>query len=253
MKHKKNKIYNSDNLIKNLNLYIYKIYYINFIKNKKIIFNYFKKKYNKIKIKNIIKKILKIINYKIINLYIKKNNFKKINIIILIKKIKKKNNKNNNIISNINKNYIFINIYQENNFKKNIIIIKIDINIYIYGSTTVLKLINYLISKFKSDLIIIDYKIRGFSINIKNKKIFIDNKINSIQNFISKKNKNIYDLIDINIYNENIFYTKMIKKKININKNILYIKKLNLNKKKKKKIIKIIWKEIKEIYYRKNY
>ncbi len=219
---------------KKLNLYIYKIYFFK-KKNKKKILKFFNQKYNFYNLKKIFKKISLIINNKILNIYKKKEYYNNNKILY-------------NLILQLNKGHIYIYIYY-NYINNKIFIIKIDLELYIYNIYSPLKGINYLISKFKSDLIIINYKIQGY---IKNKKKnFLNYKINSLQNFISKKYKNIYDILDINIYNENIFHTKMIIKKINIKNNIFNYKNNKFNKKKKIYILKLIWKKIKKIYYKK--
>ncbi len=42
------------------------------------------------------------------------------------------------------------------------------------------------------------------------KKIYIDHRINSIQNYMSPDLRHRYDMIDVNVYQENIFHTKML-------------------------------------------
>ncbi len=221
------------NLNKKLNICIYNVYYINNIDKYNI--HYINNKYNKCEFKKILIKIYKIINYN--NLNIKKKNkiFKKYFIIWTINKKK-----------SIKNNYIFINKNIEKYKNNNLYNIKIDIEISIFNSTSPLKIIDYIILKFNPDLLFIDYKIKGFNIDINNEKIFIDKKITSIQKYIKKEIKKKYDLFDINIYQENIFFTKMIIKYININK---YIFNNKINENKKNKIISLIWKEIKKIYY----
>lgn len=57
---------------------------------------------------------------------------------------------------------------------------------------------------------ILDYRVRGFTRDVRGKKHFIDHDITSIQNFISKDVINRYGMIDVNIYQENLFHTKML-------------------------------------------
>ena len=45
-------------------------------------------------------------------------------------------------------------------------------------------------------------------------KHYIDHDIDSIQNFISEETLNKYNLIDMNIYQSNIFHTRMMVKDI---------------------------------------
>ena len=47
-------------------------------------------------------------------------------------------------------------------------------------------------------------------------KYYIDHNINSIQNFINKKTLKEYDAIDVNVYQSNIFHTKMMRNDIKL-------------------------------------
>ncbi len=248
IKLKKIKIYKFNNLNKNINISIYNINYIiskNIYKN---YITYINNKYSSKKLTKILKKICLKINAKILN--ISKQDYipQGASTTILISE-----NKKLNILSHLDKSHICIHTYPENYPNTNIYCIRIDINISTCGLISPLKCINYIIKKFKSDIITIDYIIRGFTRDINGKKYFIDHKINSIQNFINKNIKNKYELLDINIYQENIFNTKMIKKKININNYIFDNYKNNFNKNlNNKKILSLLWKEMYEIYYSKN-
>ena len=56
-----------------------------------------------------------------------------------------------------------------------------------------------MIHSFDSDIMTIDYRVRGFTRDIHGKKLFIDHKINSIQNYISPDTRNRYQMIDVNV------------------------------------------------------
>ena len=79
---------------------------------------------------------------------------------------------------------------------------------------TPLTALDYLISSFDSDLITMDYRVRGFTRNIHGEKLFIDHEITSIQNYIDSKTLRDYDAVDINVYDANIFHTKMLIKEL---------------------------------------
>ncbi|MPN11528.1 S-adenosylmethionine decarboxylase proenzyme [bioreactor metagenome] len=49
---------------------------------------------------------------------------------------------------------------------------------------------------------------------MKGKKLFIDHNIASIQDYINKSTLEKYDAIDVNVYQSNIFHTKMLIKDI---------------------------------------
>ncbi len=252
---KKIKLHGFNNLTKSLNFCIYDIYYTNSKIEKNEYIKYINKKYNAEKLTKILKKTCNIIGAKILN--IAKQNYKPhgASVTILISeenKEKKYKNKKivNKLLIHLDKSHICVHTYPESHPKEKISTFRVDIELSTCGVISPLKTLNYFIKKLKSNIITIDYKIRGFTRDIKGKKIFIDHKIYSIQNYINKKIKKLYDMTDINIYRENIFHTKMMLKYINFKKN--FLNKKNINKKKKKKIISSIWKEMKEIYYGKN-
>ncbi len=247
---KKININNFNYLTKNLNILFYKFKYISNNKEKYKYFNYFNKKYNYKKLNKIIINISNIIKIKILNLSFQKYYYKKNNIKKIINNKYKKNKKLyiKTILVHLDKCYIYIFIYLKLNNINKLSFIEINFKISNFNKNNPLKLLNYLINIFNEDLIIIDYKIRGI---IKNKKKYIElrkKKISSIKNYINKKIKKMYDILDVNIYQEYIFYTKMTIKKINISK---YIFKKNKKIKNKKKIYNIILNEIKNIFYNK--
>ena len=57
---------------------------------------------------------------------------------------------------------------------------------------------------------------RGFTRNLSGEKIFIDHDITSIQNYIDKSTLDKYDALDINVYQANMFHTKMLIKEIEL-------------------------------------
>jgi hypothetical protein len=63
--------------------------------------------------------------------------------------------------------------------------------------------------------------VRGFTRDISGEKLFIDHHITSIQNYIDKATLSRYDAIDINVYQSNIFHTKMLIKEVDL-KNYLF-------------------------------
>ena len=84
------------------------------------------------------------------------------------------------------------------------------------GEITPLSTLDYLIGSFDSDIITMDYRVRGFTRDLGGKKLFIDHKITSIQDYIAGETLQKYDAIDINVYQSNIFHTKMLIKELNL-------------------------------------
>ena len=61
-----------------------------------------------------------------------------------------------------------------------------------------------------------DYRVRGFTRDVDGKKVFNDHPMTSIQDFIDDKTLKRYDAVDINIYQANIYHTKMLIKDIDL-------------------------------------
>ena len=58
----------------------------------------------------------------------------------------------------------------------------------------------------------VDYRLRGFTRDVDGVKHYIDHDINSIQNYLTEDTQNAYQMIDVNVYQENTFHTKMLLK-----------------------------------------
>ena len=61
-----------------------------------------------------------------------------------------------------------------------------------------------------------DYRVRGFTRDIAGKKVFTDHKITSIQDYIDDSIIKRYDAADVNVYQSNIFHTKMLIKELDL-------------------------------------
>ena len=84
------------------------------------------------------------------------------------------------------------------------------------GEITPLSTLDYLIGSFDSDIITMDYRVRGFTRDVNGKKLFMDHPITSIQDYIAKETLLRYDAVDINVYEANLFHTKMMLKEIDL-------------------------------------
>ena len=109
-----------------------------------------------------------------------------------------------------------------------------------------------LIHQLESDIVTIDYRVRGFTRDINGMKHFIDHEINSIQNFMSDDMKSLYDMVDVNVYQENIFHTKMLLKEFDLKHYMFHTRPEELTAEERKVITDLLWKEMREIYYGRN-
>ena len=84
------------------------------------------------------------------------------------------------------------------------------------GEITPLSTLDYLIGSFDSDIITMDYRVRGFTRDMDGQKLFLDHKVASIQDYIAPETLRRYDAVDINVYGANLFHTKMMLKEIDL-------------------------------------
>ncbi len=156
------------------------------------------------------------------------------------------------VVGHLDKSHIAVHTYPENHPDKGISTFRADIDVSTCGRISPLKALNYLITSFEPDIAMMDYRVRGFTRDINGNKYYIDHKINSIQNFIDEEMRDCYQMIDVNVYQENIFHTKMLLKEFDLDHYLFGVAKRELPKKDKQKIKKRIKKEMLEIFYGRN-
>ena len=93
---------------------------------------------------------------------------------------------------------------------------------------------------------------RGFTRDVNGRKCFIDHKINSIQNYIDPKIREQYQMIDVNVYQEHIFHTKMLLKEFDLDNYLFGTPKNELLIGEKRKAKQRLKKEMTEIFYGRN-
>jgi S-adenosylmethionine decarboxylase len=116
------------------------------------------------------------------------------------------------IVGHLDKSHITVHTYPESHPENDVSTFRADIDVSTCGIISPLKALNYLIHSFESDIVTVDYRVRGFTRDVNGQKHFIDHAINSIQNFLSEDTQQAYQMIDVNVYQENTFHTKMMLK-----------------------------------------
>ncbi len=152
------------------------------------------------------------------------------------------------VVAHLDKSHITVHTYPEMHPDYGISTFRADIDVSTCGRISPLRALNYLIHKFESDIVIIDYRVRGFTRDVRGIKHYIDHKINSIQNFVDKNTLSRYQAMDINVYQENTFHTKMMLKEFNLNNYLFGITDAELQAQEKKTVANRLQREIVEIF-----
>ncbi|MDY3072583.1 MAG: S-adenosylmethionine decarboxylase, partial [Eubacteriales bacterium] len=109
---------------------------------------------------------------------------------------------------------VTVHTYPEYHPETSIATFRVDIDVSTCGEITPLSTLDFLLGSFDSDIITLDYRIRGFTRDVGGKKLFIDHRITSIQDYIDRATLEKYDAVDVNVYQSNIFHTRMLIKDI---------------------------------------
>ena len=157
------------------------------------------------------------------------------------------------VVAHLDKSHITVHTYPESHPDKGISTFRADIDVSTCGRVSPLKALNYLIHSFESDIVIMDYRVRGFTRDVRGRKHYIDHKIDSIQNYLSRDTRERYQMIDVNVYQENLFHTKMMLKEFDLEDYLFGEDSKDLSRAEQKKIRAQVDREMLEIYYGRNF
>lgn len=156
------------------------------------------------------------------------------------------------IVGHLDKSHLTVHTYPESHPDSGISTFRVDIDVSTCGRISPLKALNYLIHSFDSDIVIMDYRVRGFTRDVHGKKHYIDHKINSIQNFLARDTRERYQMIDVNVYQENLFHTKMMLKDFDLDSYLFAQDVDDVPPKEQREIEAKLKREMLEIFYGRN-
>ena len=119
-------------------------------------------------------------------------------------------------LAHLDKSHVTVHTYPEYHPETCLATFRVDIDVATCGEITPLSTLDYLIGSFDSDIITMDYRVRGFTRDVNGKKLFMDHTVRSIQDYIDPATLRRYDAVDINVYGANLYHTKMMLKDINL-------------------------------------
>jgi S-adenosylmethionine decarboxylase len=156
------------------------------------------------------------------------------------------------IAAHLDKSHVTVHTYPESHPDNGISTFRADIDVSTCGRVSPLKALNYLIHSFESDIVILDYRVRGFTRDIRGRKHYIDHKIDSIQDFLSRDTRERYQMVDVNVHQENIFHTKMRLKELVLDNYLFGVGEKSLGDTEKRSINTQLEREIMEIFSARN-
>ena len=214
LENNKIKLYGFNNLTKTLSFNIYDICYAETEREQKDYIAYIDEQYNSERLTKILIRVAEMIGAQVLN--ISKQDYEpqgaSVNVLIAEERISpenidkscnqgkpffeeigivsqsmKKGNTSQDtdtVHAHLDKSHITVHTFPEYHPDNSISTFRVDIDIATCGEISPLNTLNYLIDSFDSDIITIDYRIRGFTRDISGKKFFTDHNITSIQDYI---------------------------------------------------------------------
>ncbi len=208
-------LYGFNNLTKSLSFNIYDVCYAKTQREQKDYIAYIDQQYNSERLTKILTTVTDMIGANVLNISSQDYEPQGSSVTILIAE-KSMVPAGDTTVLHLDKSHITVHTYPEYHPETCLATFRVDIDVATCGEITPLSTLDYLIGSFDSDIITMDYRVRGFTRDVQGHKLFMDRRMTSIQEFINREILRRYDAVDINVYDANIFHTKMLIKEIDL-------------------------------------
>lgn len=260
------KLYGFNNLTKTLSFNIYDVCYAKSEREQKDYIAYIDEQYNSERLTKILCDVTKMIGAHVLNISKQDYEPQGASVTILITERALSLHKNDDsrlksnsaeseiiktrdsVVAHLDKSHVTVHSYPEYHPDTSIATFRVDIDVSTCGQISPLNTLDYLIGSFDSDIITTDYRVRGFTRDVDGQKLFIDHNITSIQDYINDETLEKYDAIDVNVYQSNIFHTKMLIKEIDLQNYLFNTDAYELPPKKRLEITNSLRREMIEIF-----
>ena len=209
------KLYGFNNLTKALSFNIYDVCYARTKEEQREYINYIDEQYNSERLTGILTRLTDMIGAKVLN--ISKQDYEPQGASVTLLIAEGSMQPAGQIqLAHLDKSHVTVHTYPEYHPETYLATFRVDIDVATCGEITPLSTLDYLIGSFDSDIITMDYRVRGFTRDVNGNKLFLDHKISSIQEYISPEILKRYEAADQNIREANLFHTKMRVKEIEL-------------------------------------
>ena len=217
------KLYGFNNLTKSLSFNIFDVCYAKSAREQRDYIAYIDEQYNAERLTGILESLTAMIKAQVLS--ISKQDYDpqgaSVTFLIAEEPMNGLRTRSDTVLAHLDKSHVTVHTYPEYHPETFLATFRVDIDVATCGQITPLHTLDLLIGSFDSDIITMDYRVRGFTRDVDGKKLFIDHEMTSIQDYIAEETLEKYDAIDINVYQANLFHTKMLLKEIDL-KNYLF-------------------------------
>jgi S-adenosylmethionine decarboxylase len=213
----KTRLYGFNNLTKSLSFNIYDVCYAKTERAQQDYVAYVDEQYNSKRLTDILYHVTEMIDANVISVSTQDYEPRGASVTFLIaEESMVRQHSGESVVAHLDKSHVTVHTYPEFHPDTSIATFRVDIDVTTCGEITPLTSLDFLIDSFDSDIITMDYRVRGFTRDLSGGKLFIDHEIRSIQDYIGEKVLKKYDAIDVNVYQSNIFHTKMLIKEVDL-------------------------------------
>ena len=209
------KLYGFNNLTKALSFNIYDVCYAKTPREQRDYISYIDEQYNSERLTNILTTLTDMIGAQVLNIARQDYDPQGASVTILIAE-GSMIPVGETQLAHLDKSHVTVHTYSEYDPETCLATFLVDIDVATCGAITPLSTLDYLIGSFDSDIITMDYRVRGFTRDVNGHKLFLDHPVTSIQDYINPQTLRRYDAVDINVYDANLFHTKMMVKEIDL-------------------------------------
>ena len=240
------KLVGFNNLKKQLSFSFYDFVIAANKKEKQTYIEYLNEHYSAQKITNLLKKIVNTIEANIINISIQDYEPYGASSLVLLSDIKYDDLVLESVNAHLDKSHITAHTYLDTEEPNGIISFRVDIDISTCGEIAPLKALNEIFHFFDTDIVVIDYIVRGYTRDNKGKKIYMDHQVNSIRDYIDDDIIKNFKFKDLILQNDNIWQLKL--KRVNYKKDEYFSTNTSFTKDEQDRYFQILQKEIDEIF-----
>jgi S-adenosylmethionine decarboxylase len=256
------KLHGFNNLSKSLSFNIYDVCYAQTEEQKQAYIDYIDEMYNAERLTDILREVAQIIGANILNIAHQDYDPQGASVTVLISEeplVKgdvptraEPGPLPDTVVAHLDKSHITAHTYPDKHPHHGVTTFRADIDVSTCGLISPLRALNYLIHSFESDIVIMDYRVRGFTRDVDGRKHFIDHDIHSIQDFLADDTCARYERVDVNHPEENLYHTKMRLKDADLDNYLFGVSKQALPLPTRLRIESALQQEMTEMFYGRN-
>jgi len=195
-----------NNLKKALSFSFYDFVIAPTLQEKNSYITYINNRYSAEKISELLRKIVDIIEAEVLHVSLQDYEPYGASSMILLGDMK-----GSGVDMHLDKSHITAHTYPDFDNESGILSFRVDIELSTCGEITPLSSLNAIFDFFDTDIVTIDYVVRGFTRNAKGEHIYMDHKLNSIADYIDDDVLGSYERKDLILQNDNIWQLKLLR------------------------------------------